>query len=128
MCMFTDVLAFHRKFGVTCVERPTIPSEKLKLLRQSLIAEEYVEVMTAMDREDIVEIADGFADLIYVILGSAISYGIDLRPVWDEVHRSNMQKEGGSRRADGKILKPEGWQRPDIAKVLATSCIEIPED
>ena len=65
------------------------------------------------------DVADGIADLIYVLLGRAIAYGIDLRPVWDEVQRANMSKEGGGKRADGKILKPPGWRAPDINGVIA---------
>lgn len=44
--------------------------------------------------------------------------GIDLGPVFEEVHRANMAKVGGPTRADGKILKPEGWTPPDVAGVL----------
>jgi len=29
-------------------------------------------------------------------------------------HASNMAKEGGKTRADGKVPKPEGWRPPDI--------------
>lgn len=45
-------------------------------------------------------------------------YGIDLGPLWDEVHRTNMAKVGGKTRADGKILKPDGWQPPRIQELL----------
>lgn len=38
--------------------------------------------------------------------------------VFAEVHRSNMTKEGGGKRADGKILKGPGYESPDIAAVL----------
>ena len=61
------------------------------------------------------------ADIIYIVCGTAASYGIPLNKVFDEVHRSNMAKlvDGKPiRREDGKILKPEGWTAPDIKKVL----------
>ena len=35
-----------------------------------------------------------------------------------EVHRTNMEKRNGSRRADGKWMKPAGWQPPCIAEML----------
>lgn len=72
----------------------------------------------------LVEVADGIADAIYVLLGTAIEAGVDMDPVFDEVHRSNMAKAGGPRRADGKVLKPAGWTPPDIAGVLARQAIE----
>jgi predicted HAD superfamily Cof-like phosphohydrolase len=36
-----------------------------------------------------------------------------------EVHRANMHKTDGPRRADGKQLKPEGWRPADVRAVLA---------
>ena len=61
--------------------------------------------------------------MIYIAVGTALELGIPLEPVWDEVHRSNMAKvdpETGKvrKREDGKVLKPEGWVRPDIAGAI----------
>lgn len=41
--------------------------------------------------------------------------GVDLRPFFKEVHRTNMNKLKGPKREDGKQLKPEGWKPPRIA-------------
>lgn len=117
--MYADVLAFHRKFACATGDRPHVPSREVVALRASLLAEEFSETAQAMKDGDLESVADGLADLIYVALGTAIAYGIDLRPVWDEVQRANMGKVGGATRADGKVLKPEGWTPPDIAGVLA---------
>src|ERR1035437_9740345 len=68
--------------------------------------------------ENLAEIAKELADLIVVTLGTAVAYGIDLNPVWDLVHKSNMAKTGGGNRNDGKILKPLNWEKPDIAKEI----------
>lgn len=51
-------------------------------------------------------------------LFAAIDLGIDIKPLFEEVHRTNMLKVGGPTRADGKILKPEGWQPPRIRELL----------
>ena len=59
------------------------------------------------------EFVDGMCDLIYVVAGSAVAAGVDLSDHFDEVHRANMQKLDGPKRADGKQLKPEGWTKPD---------------
>ena len=50
--------------------------------------------------------------------------GIPLDRVWAAVHRSNMAKVDPAtgkviKRADGKVLKPEGWTPPDIPAALA---------
>ncbi len=41
--------------------------------------------------------------------------GVDLRPFFREVHRTNMHKLTGPKREDGKQLKPPGWKPPRIA-------------
>lgn len=123
-----DVLEFHRLFGQFVGQVPWVPvsdvvtgsSEERDLLRlrEDLIAEEYGELKKGIAEGDVVQVADALADLIYVLIGTAVAFGIDLRPVWGEVHRSNMSKVGGPTRADGKILKPKGWQPPQIAEAL----------
>lgn len=97
---------------------PTIPSDKLKTLRKNIIKEEIEETFNAMQYDDMIEIADGIVDSIVVLIGTAITYGIDLQPVWDEVHKTNMAKKGGTFRDDGKLLKPKDWQAPDIKSIL----------
>lgn len=61
---------------------------------------------------------DAVADLIYVALGAAVTFGVNLGPIWSAVQRTNMAKVGGAVRPDGKILKPEGWQPPNVAELL----------
>jgi hypothetical protein len=85
----------------------------------ALVCEEIVELDRAMERGDLPGVADAVADAVYVLLGLAVTFGIDMRPVWAAVHAANMAKVGGPRRADGKRLKPDGWEPPDIAAILA---------
>ncbi len=117
-----DVHAFAEKFeqmiGHNNYTSSTFLSCGTGSLRIKLMLEEMAELVAAMYAGNLIEIADGGADLIYTALGTMVAYGIDLRPVWDEVHRSNMTKVGGGTRADGKILKPDGWVGPDIAGAL----------
>lgn len=94
------------------------PALRLTELRMGLIAEEYQETVAAVGRGDLVEAIDGLCDMMYVILGAAEDWGVNLDPVFYEVHRTNMLKVGGGRREDGKCTKPEGWQPPDIAGEL----------
>lgn len=114
-----DVVAFHKAFEMTINERPTVPCQKDRELRVELIREEVEEWQKAEAEQDLGSIADALADLIYVAIGAAITYGIDLRPVWAEVQRSNMAKVGGRKREDGKWLKPDGWRPPDIQSAMA---------
>ena len=115
-----DVLSFHKAFEMTINEEPTVPSQRDIGLRLNLVEEEAEELRSAIiQNEGLEAVADACADLIYVVIGTAISYGIDLRPVWAEVQRSNMAKIGGRKREDGKWLKPEGWTPPDIQGAMA---------
>jgi predicted HAD superfamily Cof-like phosphohydrolase len=67
--------------------------------------------------------ADALTDLMVVIVGMGLELGIPLDRTWAEVHRSNMAKVGPNGkvtyREDGKVLKPEGWKKPDIRTALS---------
>ena len=97
---------FHRKFDIRVSDRPTIPDETTRALRVRLIQEEFDELREALGNKDLVSVAKEIADLLYVVYGTAVSYGIDMEPVFQEVHRSNLSKVGGYKRADGKWVKP----------------------
>lgn len=115
---YKDIVDFHKEvLHDNFLTYPHIQYDK-KLLRQSLIHEEFKETIIALEDEDLEKIANGIVDSIVVLLGTAITYGIDIRPVWDEVHRTNMLKKGGKIRADGKQLKPEGWEPPNIKDII----------
>jgi predicted HAD superfamily Cof-like phosphohydrolase len=111
------VAAFHRRFGNPPPDRPDL--ERFPGgLRVSLIEEESAEFAEAVAAGDLVEMIDALCDLLYVTYGAAVDLGVDLEPFFAEVHRSNMAKVGGTRRADGKWLKPAGWTPPDVAGLL----------
>jgi predicted HAD superfamily Cof-like phosphohydrolase len=86
------------------------------------LEEEVGEFVAASEKGDLVGIADALADIVYVVYGTALTYGIDLDAVLREVHRSNMSKLGSDGkpliRDDGKVIKSEKYAPPDIASVL----------
>lgn len=106
---------FNVKFGATVGDTPAIRDPEL---RAALIEEEAKETIDAIRAGDLVEAIDGICDLIYVAVGAAVAWGVNLEPFMAEVHRSNMAKEGGATRPDGKVLKPSGWQPPQIAELI----------
>jgi predicted HAD superfamily Cof-like phosphohydrolase len=83
-----------------------------------LIQEEFDELKAAFDQGDVNAVAKELADLLYVVYGTAVSCGIDMEPVFREVHRSNMTKVGGHKRADGKWVKPADYSPASIAPIL----------
>jgi len=119
--VFTDVSVFLSAVGQ---ERPATPqktvSDQAQLYKQ-LIEEEVTEFWEAEAMGDDVEEIDACFDMIWVIVGYMKSRGWDCEGIWDEGAKSNLSKidpATGSvrKRADGKIMKPEGWQPPDFKK------------
>lgn len=119
------VNAFHRAFGLPRRRSPSLDGVDRALveLRTRLLDEETAEFADAAARRDLVGMADALADVVYVAYGSALTFGLDLDAVLREVHRSNMSKLDADGRPvlrdDGKVLKPPGYFRPDVAHVLA---------
>ena len=86
-----------------------------------LIDEEFRELCDGFLRRHIGDIADGGADLVWVVKGLFTTLGINFDQVWEEIRASNMSKVVDGkviRREDGKILKPDTYFKPDIEKVL----------
>lgn len=142
------VEGFMRLAGQDVPASPEIPPEAVRLLRAKLIFEEAMETIHALGFEvvarvpypqpnelvirsenikmeaalepDLIEIADGCADISVVTIGTLSACGIADRPLLEEVDESNLQKfgQGSHRREDGKWMKPAGWVPPKIEKVL----------
>ena len=88
------VAKFHSLFKLPIVDEPAIPSSERITLRISLLEEELYELKTAIKDNDLVEVADAFADLQYVLSGAILEFGLGSRfkAIFDEVQRSNMSK------------------------------------
>ena len=90
-------------------------------LYMNLITEEYKETLEAFQNNDLVEVADGLADMVWVIMGMCSSCGIEFNKVWEEVRSSNMSKFVNGKAIknnSGKIMKSDTYFKPDIKKVL----------
>ena len=119
--MYQDVKEFQTAVGQNIGTKPEFPDPAERELRIKLLKEEYEEYIQGECKNDLENIAKELADIIYIVCGTAASYGIALDRVFDEVHKSNMAKlvDGKPvRRADGKILKPDGWRPPNIKSIL----------
>lgn len=120
---------FHSTYGLTINDKPLDFSFEaaddnsfLYELRIELIREEYHELLSAHEGEDICEFADAICDLVYVLVGTAVSYGIPFDRCFAEVQRSNMSKLGEDGkpivREDGKILKGPNFSPPDLHSII----------
>jgi len=121
-------------FGQECPERTGMPGFDVEELRADLIDEEAKEFR---DSEDIISAFDAILDLLYVVLGSGIAYGVSEEQIAKglaEVHRSNMSKmwtaqELETGRMPGEVsiteLRVRGEQR-FVVKSLAGKIIKSP--
>ncbi len=87
------------------------------------VVADVVEDAREADDVDLVEMVDAFHDITVIAYGGALETAgsVGARRAADEVTRSNLAKivDGKVlRRSDSKILKPDGWQPPDIAGAL----------
>ena len=88
------VSEFHKTFNAPILETPQIPSTERCNLRVSLMQEELNEIKEAIENNDLVEVVDGLCDLMYVLSGSILEFGLRDKFVelFNEVQRSNMSK------------------------------------
>lgn len=88
------VKQFHDTFQHPVLDIPQIPDEKRCKLRIALLVEEVKEFEAAVANKDIVEVADAFADIQYVLAGAILEFGLGERfnDIFNEVQRSNMSK------------------------------------
>jgi predicted HAD superfamily Cof-like phosphohydrolase len=125
------IVEFHDAVGSPVPPKPVVPSLEILQLRQKLLQEEFTEATEAWETltavlqandptqpADVTDWVHELTDLLYVTYGAILACGVDADAVFAEIHRANLSKAGGPRRADGKILKPLGWQPADVRSVI----------
>ena len=70
------VTEFHTLFDSPILDTPQIPDLKRAQLRVALLQEELNELQEAINTDDLVEVADAFADLQYVLSGAILEFGL----------------------------------------------------
>jgi hypothetical protein len=117
--VFRDQAKFMNACGQTVGERNQDQFD----LYLKLIQEEVSELQTAVDQNDRVEQLDALIDIMVVTVGAVQSLGVDAEGAWKEVMSTNFSKIDSltgrvRKREDGKVLKPTGWQPPQLAKYI----------
>ena len=113
---FKDIDVFH----TACDQEPSEANYNMYL---KLIEEEYEELSVAVAENDRVEQLDALVDILVVTMGAIRAGGFDGEGAWKEVMDTNFAKIDPTtgkvtKRADGKVLKPEGWQPPQLEKFI----------
>lgn len=98
------------------VNLPWVKDTRHDLLRLMLVKEEYGELLSATDEENLIK---ELADLVYVTYGYAATFGWNLDEAVRRVHASNMSKLDAQGepifREDGKVLKGPNYKEPYLA-------------
>ena len=122
MTNFEKVGVFMKTFGQNVKQSSSFRSEKINALRVSLIKEELDELIEAMNKKDLVEVADALTDILYVTYGAGHAFGIDLDKCFDEVQNSNMSKLGEDGKPIynefGKVMKGPKYFKPNLEKLI----------
>lgn len=124
-----DVGDFHLKFGLHSTTHdgtgPTEAPDDLIDFRIKFLREELDEFIEGYAVGDTAQQFDALIDLVYVALGTAHLLGFPWQEGWDAVQFANMQKQRAQSADESKrgstydVVKPEGWQPPDIGVILA---------
>lgn len=119
----TNPFRDQEKFMRACDQTVNSYNDEQFKLYYDLIAEEFVELNTAILAGDRVEQLDALLDILVVTIGAIHSMGADGEGGWKEVMRTNfakIDKETGKvrKREDGKVLKPLGWEPPNLKSFI----------
>lgn len=111
-----NVRRFHHAKG--CAIDEAYSEEELNS-RVRLVAEEFEEFANAClgaigkDEKDLKEkILREMVDIVYVLIGTAVTFGWDFDKAWDAVHAANMEKT--DEQVANKDVKPEDWVEPNM--------------
>ena len=122
MTNFEKVGLFMNTFGQDVKNKASFSTAKINDLRYNLIKEELNELKDAIDKKDIVEVADALTDILYVTYGAWHAFGINLDNCFDEVQKSNMSKldvDGKPIYNEfGKVMKGPNYFKPNLKKII----------
>ena len=122
MTNFEKVRLFMKTYGQEVKDKAGFSDAKTNKLRIELIKEELEELTTAMQDENLLEVADALTDILYVTYGAGHAFGIDLDKCFEEVQNSNMSKLGEDGKPiyneAGKVMKGPNYYKPDLSKYL----------
>ncbi|WP_162416668.1 pyrophosphohydrolase domain-containing protein [Cyclobacterium roseum] len=118
----SSVARFHQTFKHPVLPDPAIPSPSRCQLRLSLISEELQELEEAIQKQDLVEVADALCDIQYVLSGAILEFGLaeKFHALFEEVQRSNMSKACKNEK--------EAKETVSYYKNNGTDCYYVPAD
>ena len=123
MTNFDKVGIFMKTFGQEVKTKPSFSTDKINQLRLDLIREELHELTEAMNKKDLLEVADALTDILYVTYGAGHAFGINLDKCFEEIQNSNMSKLGENGmpiyNEHGKVMKGPNYFKPNLKKIIS---------
>lgn len=122
-----DIAAFHEKFGLTYQGPPRPLGEEMHEFRYGFLMEECKEYHLGYQVSNLELQLDALIDLAYVLFGTAYLHGFtpeQFEEAWNRVHTANMKKvrasdvSESSRGSTLDVVKPEGWEAPDLSDIV----------
>ncbi|NDC54902.1 MAG: hypothetical protein EBZ74_11665 [Planctomycetia bacterium] len=117
MTHFEKVKEFNRFFSLNIPKSPQHDifekNPALVKLKMDLIIEEVAELKNAIMEHNFMEVADALGDILYVVYGAAISFGIDIEKVFSLIHESNLSKLCSSQEEAEQTVN---WYKKKYAK------------
>jgi len=124
---------FMQQFDLPAPVRPGLRLDTLPMW-ENMLHEEMAEFLHALQefkqmdacstdeqQRRMAELTAEGVDVLNVLTGLLLSQGMPLEAMTEAIHQANLRKQTDGkvvRRADGKILKPEGWQPADKLAVI----------
>lgn len=117
------VREFHKATDQPAPRKLKERHKKQAVIRLNMLRSEVGELVRAEMKIDMPGVAHELADVIYVAIGTAVEYGINIDDVFRLVHKANMAKRFPDKKfhADPmshKILKPKRWKPANVAGIL----------
>jgi len=134
--LYTMRRDFMQKFDLPAPTRPGLRPETL-LMWENMLQEEMAEFLHALQefkqqdtcdadeqQRRMAELTAEGVDVLNVLTGLLLSQGMPLEAMTEAIHQANLRKQIDGkvvRRADGKVLKPVGWQAADKCGVIRSA-------
>ena len=96
--------------GALFALRNDLVQEEAHEVNEEIMARGHFTGLRYPDEIDKAALTKELADLIYVTIGFAVTFGLPLCEVFERVHQSNMSKLS----EDGKVMKGPNYQPPQL--------------
>jgi len=120
------VREFHEKMELA-IDQPyskELMNFRLKLLFEEIqeLASAALDLETNLDQEErhvmMQDLLKEMCDVVYVIKGMAVSFGMEFDRAFALVHKSNMSKLPLTKDADGKVRKGLNYEPPVLEGLI----------